>query len=892
MKRHFKKLSVALIGVIMVVALCLGMFSGCGKKYDLSVYIFAGEADQVTNGQLIRAWERQYAEKLKAQDPEKFGEDFTITVDDTYEAVTETYFQNLETAIASGSAQDVFYVSPKYVKSYAATNSVLDLTDYIEWDNYDPNGLWASALGAYAYDSESGTIGEAVTYTSNGSEGAGFYTESGDKAGLYALPKDFSSFGLAYNRNFFSTALKNAYTTTKDTRGAVYSVDASGEQGGQTNIINIGVTTRYYPFNFYKYDTYTQARDAGDPIAAAANANGGYDVTILGWPGDTYKTGATDDPSTSYDESIGYVTYTYAEYSAMAWAICYYAERYDIANPNTSGATTGSVRQGHKLMTWLNDTGRPAGTELNGTNYVYGNDQYESTLYLTAWLLGNDVDIISEDYKSVTAPEGQEATSDYGIYSDKYKEAYAAFLAFGSDWNANSYFAGSGEADGTRGGWPTFNAGRCVFYGIGTWDLATFNSADPSVLEVGIMPEPIAESFSPYARVKDANYNSKTYGTTPVTDASTYDAYDENWAISDNIATTNATWFGKQQERQNQWAARLDTVGYGVNADVLTRYTGDDEWKVAAMADLCAYLAMDETMQQALTYAGSQLTTFVDQGEDYLYYQTRDNGSFEFMITPDGTSAGNVINATAAEVTKLKTNRPPNTVVEDENGDEVTIVHETYLPASFPDGGGALSGEEAFQFASAVASMMTGQQADSSVRNLTITQYIDQNFPSLKAYVNTYFKDSTISQCENKSYAFKCLNLVALRYEDRNLQLRMASGANGALDSCMYTYTAEWINDIGDQKGKFLIAWEATRSVGGYSYSVWADNDTSNDKIPTTINAANYTAPTPGNNPSADGKGTWSGGKFYTPAAFCDWQVIRSQNLLNQAIQEEEAMLG
>ena len=42
--------------------------------------------------------------------------------------------------------------------------------------------------------------------------------------------------------------------------------------------------------------------------------------------------------------------------------------------------------------------------------------------------------------------------------------------------------------------------------------------------------------------------------------------------------------------RQDVWAARLDTVGYGVNADVLDRY-GEDGWQVAACADLCAYLS-------------------------------------------------------------------------------------------------------------------------------------------------------------------------------------------------------------------------------------------------------------------------------------------------------------
>lgn len=148
-------------------------------------------------------------------------------------------------------------------------------------------------------------------------------------------------------------------------------------------------------------------------------------------------------------------------------------------------------------MPWLNESVMENGKEVyrraTAVDFVYGNDQYEGPLYLTAWLLGNGVDIISDDYRSVTAPSKD---ADYGINSDKFKEAYAAFLAFGSDWNANSYYSGSGESVNTIGGWGTFNSGRCIFYGCGTWNMATFNSTVQSTLAVGIMPEPVSERLS------------------------------------------------------------------------------------------------------------------------------------------------------------------------------------------------------------------------------------------------------------------------------------------------------------------------------------------------------------------------------------------------------------
>ena len=69
--------------------------------------------------------------------------------------------------------------------------------------------------------------------------------------------------------------------------------------------------------------------------------------------------------------------------------------------------------------------------------------------------------------------------------------------------------------------------------------------------------------------------------------------------------------------RQNEWYARIDTVGFAVNADMLD----DPEWKIEAAADLCAYLAMGEDAQVALTYSGSQLSSLKDQCEDYVFYQ-------------------------------------------------------------------------------------------------------------------------------------------------------------------------------------------------------------------------------------------------------------------------------
>ena len=855
------------VTAIVIAAALAGMlvfsYVSAITNYDFTVFIFAGAADQITNRQLIDAWKEQYVEQ--------YGDELGITdinVGISFQSDTNLYFSQVQREIASGKADDIFYVSPKYVKSFALNDAVLDLTDYVDWNKYDPNGVWSQAVGAYAYvlpteDNPSGSIGDPVTYVgdpgASGHEGS-FQTADGRTAGVYALPKDFSSFGLAYNRNFFTGdedaadaeegGLRYAYTHTQDTGGAVYYIDANGNETGAANIVNIGRTVRYYPFNYYKYATFSAALAAGDPVAAAADSVGGYDVTLTGWPGETYiRTGVTDNPNTTYDDRIGYVTYTYAEYGAMAWAVGYYASRYDEVN--------GS----HQLMTWLNDEDNKA----LAVDYVYGNDQYEGPLYLTAWLLGNGVDIINEDYTSVTAPEGQEATSDYGINSDKFKEAYAAFLAFGSDWNANSFYSGSGESAETIGGWATFNGGRCIFYGCGTWDFATFNSTDQSVLAVGIMPEPVSESYSPYARIKDANYQSKTYGTAPVTET-----------------MTDEERFAAQEARQESWAARLDTVGYGVNAAVLDRYTGKEAWKVDACADLCAYLTLDYEMQRAMTYSGSQLTSFVDQGVSYLYYrggapdgiysdETAAEYNFDYMITPDGNKEG-TLQVTAGE---LKRAGVAAQFGAQNAADSDTFTLETQDAALIGLDQNRRD-SQIWTYATAVAAKLFADHQQGGYS--TIADYITRNFPSMVPYLNPYFtgSGSSLNDVNSLAYAFKCLNLIALNYEDRNLQLRMASGTNGALDSCMYTYNSEWIDEFGATKGYTLIAYKTASWEGAWTrMSFGAVPDT-----PTQPIAAG----------KADGSG-WSG-NFYTPANFCEWIVRRSQARLDIAVDRENEIIN
>ena len=854
MKRILKKLSVVAVALFMTCALCLGIFAGCSGRGDLTVYIFCGASDADTNQQLINAWAEAYYAENQAMFEELGMND--ISVDFEYSTDTTNYFNNLQLRLSAGSAQDIIYVSPKYIKSYAAAGTVLDLTEYVDWSKYPASDVWQGAISSYAYNEETREAGSAVTYKA---ESGKFEDSEGNVNGIYALPKDYSSFGLAYNKMFFTDTLKEYYTGTTTTDGSAYYVKADGTQGDPAPFISIGRTVRYYPYNIYRYNTFQEALAANDPVAVMAEKNGGYDVTITGWPGETYDTGVADNTATAYDESIGYVTYTYNEYSVMTFAVCLAAQK-DRAADGT-----------HQRMTWLNDT-----ATYGTTNYVYGNDQYEGSLYLTAWLLGNDADVINDTYTSVDASQdyvlndaGTEYSlvknpdaeaveiadgvtiyrgTDYGINSEAYIEAYAAFLAYGSDWNNLSYFSGSPEPIGdNRGGWPCMTTGRLVFYGIGTWDLQNMNATAIDKLTVGIMPEPVSEDFAVYSRVKDYNYESKEYGEK--TDIKT-------------TAMTDEERYAEQADRQDQWFARMDTVGFGVNADVIERYgtaneDGEtpDAWKIDAAADLCAWLTMGEDIQTALTYAGSQVTSLISQNADYVNYNTTAgaDGAFANMITPEGNREG-TLTVTAEEVTLA-------------NSYLSTLSTQTGI--SYTLEGTTLTGEDIWYFAVAAANLMYNDYSRQRAGD-----WVEEHFPSLVPYINPFFSDLRTKEFSGANFGYKVLNMVSLDRVSRNLQAKMPA-VNGAADSGTFTYTTTWYDTFGGaSKGNALIAYEATRTPGGASRIITA---------PKNFSVGDLTAITLG---EADGSG-WEG-NFYTPLSYCVSLTASVQNQLKTAALDAE----
>lgn len=737
MKKVIKRASLIALSALMLGSSVATLASCGGTDLDgvIDVYIFAGTDDQETNTNMVAAWAEQYTEKLKAANPDKFGADFQIKTNCSFQSDTAKYFQTLQQDLAAGTAPDVFYVSPKYVKAYSQVGYVLDLSQYIDFsqtDTYDVNEVFGEALGFYAYDSANKIIGSAVTYDTTAKA---FKNAAGGTAGLYGLPKDYSSFGLGYNANFFSTEMKTAYGSTQvadaDKNASVGAIvqDATTKTAAN-GIINVGKPTTYYPYNFYLYGSYDEALEKGDSVAEASKKNGGYTVTIPGYPNDTFDTGIADSADTAYDDTIGYTVYTYAEYSAISWAVCYYYNKFVPEHAT-----------------------------------VYGNDQYEGTLYLLPWLAGNNADYINaqdstrtSDGASVKAFQSVESgsyvnaageTINYGLDNEEFIETYAAFAAYGSDWNANSFYCGDGKE---AGGYANFKEGNVIFYGVGTWDAAGFNEISPEVLKYAIMAEPVSEDYALYSRIKDAKNNPQSYKCTGTadTDGKTNDT-------TFKAEYTAAEIKANQMIRQTQWKARMDSVGYGVNG-ALANVDDDDKWFVEACADLVASMTVNRDSQVTLTLAGSQLPNYADMCIEYK----DKTGAFAGLVTPDDAN------------------------------------YNTYYECAK----GIVNAEDP---------------------SMSLKDYMAQNYPTL-TYDQTK-ANTTLKRIGTFVKAFSALKMVTLDKYSRNLSVRMVSGVNAVKDSCMYTFDAAWIDVFSATKATTLVAY-MDKKTNNFLYSQNKFSDT------------------------------------------------------------------
>ncbi len=915
MKKGLKTAGIIALSAVLACG-AIGALAGCGgggggggatgnpkgDKDTLTVSIFCNAADATTNQKICDAWAAKYSAEHSAELGGK-----KIRVNLTNNTDKGDYFKQIDKDWSTGDTADIIYLAPRYVKSYVENGNILDLSQYLSEDELTrTDDVWQNSISYYGYikgQKNNYRMGRAIKRQNNKfvtADGA----DAGTEVGLYGLPKDYSNFSTGYNRLFFSDTLKQAYQNTKPNNGSsvkgptgegtgelsssrVYTHDrddicikyaTSGTNpvtneaftaGQVANIINVGIPTTYYPYNFFRFNNYEEAVAGGDPVAVMSEAMGGYTVTIPGFPNDeltvdeaafkeTYGNGADfNGIDVPYNKNTAHVTYTYAEYGALLWACTYYL--------NTFAWDKNSDGHGGKTFS---DGSHQA---------IYGGEQYEgiagatgSVLYLLPWLAANDADLINE-YSTLTSQTGREngvsgtaianpsdwrsvaghatyetvkrtladtlATKQiqYGHNSENFIETYAAFLAIGSDWNANP----SGDTESTdraNNGWAYFRSGRSICYGAGSWDAATRNDVNNSLLDFGQMPTPISEKYALYSEIKDANYQKATYANDPA--PATAGSADEAKQLADmstakKVYTSDEILYN-QIRRQDKWAARMDTVGYTVAAKV-ANYPEDHKWKLDAAIDLVAELTINKDAQKTLLYAGAQLPNFISQCEEFVNYQTVENAAyFGDMLTPEGFA--------------------------DTPAGQGKAIWDAYYDLA----------EEMEKLAQQNSSQTVSEFLSDKQINGEAVRYDSANYGSVK------FSEFTGEGNARLAYAMKVLKMVAYRADDRDINIRMQYGLNAVRDSSMYTYEEAWMGSIDARTSVNMLAYLTKNPMSSAMALGFL-----------TKNGDNYTSPYIQMNPAQDKNPNGAAWSYYTPAVWCLKQADTAQQLLSQAISKE-----
>jgi len=181
-------------GLLLVFVTCF-LFSGCGKGNDkLTIFVWG------------QAHERAIYERII----EKFTEETGIKVDAQL-VNQDGYAETLSAALGTPNAPDIFYANPANIGPYANNGVILDLKPYLEAEReaggFDYMDFLDGVLDFYKYDTEKKKRGE------------------GDA--IWAIPKDISSYPLAYNKVIIDKAVANGRWEAETKKG-----DWADREGG------------------------------------------------------------------------------------------------------------------------------------------------------------------------------------------------------------------------------------------------------------------------------------------------------------------------------------------------------------------------------------------------------------------------------------------------------------------------------------------------------------------------------------------------------------------------------------------------------------------------------------------------------------------------------------
>ncbi len=518
---------------------------------------------------------------------------------------------------------------------------------------------------------------------------------------------------------------------------------------------------------------------------------------------------AINSAETPYDKETAYMTFTWTEFSALNWACAYMLNSFawDSADGvKTIGG--GDEKKGNSVKdysAWFTGQGGKytgAGGNANDKNEVgdfsnfYGGEQYEQGTfgangYVLPWAYSNDAayidstytkclntkqgtteiakkgtngwewtkdinsstsvhDFIGNEYETVAKTNLDGTTRDaqvqYGVNSENFVEAYAAFQDYCAIWNAHDGQAGdvktAASSDKSFNGQNTFVGGYSFFYGVGTWDVSEYQEVDKDTLTVGVMPTAVSNRLSLYSQTRAADYSGITTYHNTATEKGTGNAANNDYAYdSDEKGLkiySQEEIYENQLLRQDKWGGRMDSVGYAVNADVAEN---GPEWKAAAAVSLVLALTIDEEAQKTLTYGGAQIPNVVSMCEDYL----NGTGSFADMITP-----------------------------ESEDWDEY------------------------YKLAKEMASAAQSQSTKTVAEFLNGKKINGKDVAYDTQYANTQLVNFTNAATSNTkiAYSMRVLKMIGYTRADRDIVIRMQYGLNAAKDQLLYAKGNSWITNI------------------------------------------------------------------------------------------------
>ncbi len=853
-------------------------------------------------------------------------------------------------------------------------------------EDYDKNvanmkGLWQDCLSFYGYSENAGyTVGDSIQYyaqgdkLSNGTEitsknEAGFYSVEDPavgKVGVYGLPKDYSNFTLGFNNRYFSDSLKLAYmtipvNTTRNVKGAcdnpakqtytgekddavvTYAVTGDykitnpvtgeeitmhAEEGEPAPLINPGVPTRYKPYNFYSFSNYDDALKGGDPVAKTVNEytrDQGYVITLPGFPGDTFSTAGYEDqldPNAPYDTGIGHITFTYAEYGALTWAVTYFCNTFNFRaiQDGEMSYANGKPTYPAKLVGSASNPVQSGVYKSDGSNReaVFGNDQYEGapnpTLYLLPWLAGNDANFINTaNDVAINAVKTDKFNANSSLEAGEYD--FSATLdgktVNGVDWNRMNV------EEGNRGG---------QLYEI-IQKLRLNGEYEDVQVQYGLNSERFIETYGAFLA-----YGSDWNGNSGNARALDKEKPDNGWSLFRNGACIfygAGTWDNKTKNE----------------SPILVNYSNADhadetfcEYRsmpVPVGEQYALYSSIKDAFYDYTTYAagaGGRLDSKADkQSEDILKIYSQDdiianqmtrqdkwgarmdsvgfalNKSVQQLAERDSAAAWK-LQGCAELIMRLSADQQaqhdltlggaqlPNFKQEcidflnyQAEGYEDAWFADMVTPEGFstteywktpglevnPDG----KKEAEAIWRAYIDVVETMNSADD--KSLTVKEWFAKHYPNntidekykladgttVPLRWDTQFDNDKLSSVlsgtdSQRAAIMKLLKMVTYTYADRDQQLRMQYGMNAVRDCAMYTYENDWINDI------------TLRGPNGFAYR---------NQEPITKGTIAALIVT---NPQADAKELLNK-PYYSPAFFCFYRAEQVQKDLEKSIRSE-----